>query len=194
MRAIDVFKARHQFAREIFYDDLWERYDEATLRTPAHPTTNTLLWLFWHIARVEDAGVTRFVTREEQVLHRDNWNAKLGTDVTHFGFGCTREKMLAVSAQLDVGAVRDYWHAVIEYVFAAVDRVPPETLDEVLSDEAVRVVLADEGVAPSAQVVAETVPIYSGWTRLEALYHFSTTHYYWHGGEVRTLEGILRGE
>ena len=39
----------------------------------------------------------------------------------------------------------------------------------------------------------DTIPIYSGWTRLEALYHFSTTHYYWHGGEIRTLEGILRG-
>lgn len=192
MRAIDVFKARHLFARDIFYDDLWDRYDETTLRTPAHPTANSLLWIFWHIARVEDAGVTRFVTKEAQLLHRDNWNAKLGTDITHFGFGSTQEEMLKVSAALDINAVRDYWNAVIAYVFAAVDTLSPETLDELLTDDEVRTVLSDEGVAPP-RVLEETIPIYSGWTRLEALYHFSTTHYYWHGGEIRTLEGILRG-
>jgi len=192
MRAIEVFKARHAFAQEIFYEDLWADYDEATLRTPVHPTMNTLVWVMWHVARVEDAGVTRFVTGEDQLLYKESWNDQLGVSFTDFGFGSTRADMLAISKSVNLDALRDYGARVREYVLASVDALAPERLDEFLSEEEVRQVLITEGVGVE-RIHESTVPIYTGWTRLEALYHFSTTHYYWHGGEVRTIEGILRG-
>jgi hypothetical protein len=190
VRAIDVFKARHRFAREIFYNDLRYNHDEHTLRTPPHPTTNSLIWVLWHVARVEDAGVTRFVTRDDQVLHSGDWNKRLRIDVEHFGFGAPREEMLQISQQIDIDALHNYWHAVIDYTMTALNALTPEILDEVLTEDEVRHVLFTEGVA--LPEMTEAVSIYSGWTRLEALYHFSVTHYYWHGGEVRTLEGMIR--
>lgn len=189
MRAIDVFKARHKFAREIFYDDLYGRYTEQQLRTPAHPNMNSLLWILWHVARVEDAGVTRFVTGDEQVLKSGNWNVKLGLDIEHFGFGSVNTEMLEISQKLNISAVREYANAVKDYTMQAVDKLTPERLDEVLSVDEVRRVLFVENVA--LPDLNELLFIYPGWTRLEALYHFSMTHYYWHGGEVRTIESIL---
>ncbi len=191
MTEFDVYRARHQFARRIFYDNLFDRYTDAQLRTPPHPSMNTLVWLMWHIARVEDTGVTRFVTREPQVLHSGAWNDKLKLSVAHNGFGATHDEMLAISQDVDMAALRAYWQAVIDYTLGALDRLTPERLTEVLSPEEVQQVITDEGVG-HAQTQQEAMGIYSGWTRREALYHFSLTHYYWHGGEVRTIEGMMR--
>lgn len=190
MQAIEVFRARHQFAREIFYDDLWGRYTDTQMRTPPHASMNSLVWVLWHVARVEDSGVNRFVTRTQQVLHRGNWNEQLGITTEHFGFGSTREEMLQISETIDIAALRAYWQAVVDDTMNAVGTLNVTQLDDVLSEDEVREVLFVEGVA--LPDMTEAVPIYTGWTRLEALFHFSVTHYYWHGGEVRTLEGVLR--
>ena len=153
---------------------------------------NSLAWVLWHVARVEDSGVMRFVTDDEQILHAGQWNARMQIDATHFGFGASRQEMLAISDAIDLAALREYGRTVREYTLNALDQLTPERLDEVLSEEEVRHVLFVEGMALPA--MTEAVPIYTGWTRLEALYHFSVTHYYWHGGEVRTIEGVIRSQ
>lgn len=191
MTEFAVFKARHQFARRIFYDALPSRYSETQLRTSPHPTMNSLAWIMWHVARVEDAGVTRFVTGEPQVLQTGHWGDRLNVTVLDNGFGATPDEMRATSQQIDLGALYAYWQAVIDYTLSALDRLTPERLAEVLAPEEVRSVLVIEGVGhPRTQ--EEAIPIYTGWTRREALYHFSVTHYYWHGGEVRTIEPLLK--
>lgn len=193
MRALDVFQARHQFAQRIFYDSLYERYSEAQLRTPPHPSMNSLIWIMWHVARVEDAGVTRFVAREDQLLHRDDWTTRLDVETQDNGFGATREQMLTLSQKINIAELRAYWQSVIEYTMSVLDRLTTEALDERLSTAEVRQVLVDEGVG-HPNTAEEAIGIYSGWTRLEALYHFSVTHYYWHGGEVRTVEAMMKSD
>lgn len=191
IRALEVFKARHEFAFDIFYSELLNDWTEEQLRTIPHESMNSLLWVIWHVARVEDVGVTRFVMQEEQVLKSGNWNDKLGVTDIHFGFGSGHDVMVAMNQKFDVNGVWDYFKAVREYTYDAITRVTPEQLDEVLSRDEVNKVMRIEGVGLPI-VLDEVENIYSGWTRLEALNHFSMTHYYWHGGEVRTIEGMLR--
>jgi len=191
MRALAVFKARHQFAQEIFFDHLWDEYSEAQLRQSVRPSMNSLAWILWHVARVEDAGVNRFVTRGPQVFHEGGWKQKLKITVEHFGYEMTYAEMRDLSETIDLAAVRDYRQAVMEHVYGLLPQLTPEQLDETLSDAEVEAVMVMEAVG--APITGTNVP-YAGWTRLEALYHFSMTHYYWHGGEVRTIEGLLRAE
>ena len=61
MRLKNVFKARHEFAREVFYNYLRENWSEDQLRKSVYPSMNSVVWVMWHVARVEDAGVMRFV-------------------------------------------------------------------------------------------------------------------------------------
>jgi hypothetical protein len=190
MRAIEVFRARHQFAREIFYDDLWDDYTEDQLRTPPNPATNSLAWNLWHVARVEDSGIMRFVAREPQLYEREGWREKLNITVDHFGYGMSAEEAQTLNETIDLGALRTYFEDVSAQTIDLLDRLSPEQLDETLSTEEVREVMLVEGVAPSG-LTMDAFP-YPGWTRLEALYHFSVTHYYWHGGEVRTIESLIR--
>lgn len=186
-----VFAARHRFAREIFYDELWNDWTEQQLRTPPHDTMNSLAWIVWHVARVEDAGVSRFVLDDEQLLHVGGWNTELGLDAVHFGYGCTRDDMLDISASVDLDAARRYLDAVGARTIEGLDTLDPERLDQVLTSDEIHHALQIEGIAPSDEVADATVDTYAGWSRLEALYHFSMTHYYWHGGEVRTIEGVM---
>ncbi len=191
MRALEVFKARHRFAQEVFYDELWDYYTETELRKSVCPTMNSLAWVLWHVARIEDAGVMRFVARKPQVFHTGDWKSKLNIDVEHFGYGMSNEEMRALSDTINLTELRNYWKAVVTNTLATVDTLTPEVLDEELTDEEVAQVMVTEGVG--APIVGTDVP-YSGWTRLEALFHFSVTHYYWHGGEVRTIEGLLEAD
>lgn len=191
MDVIDVFRERHRFAQEIFYDHLWHTYSEQQLREPPHPKLNSLAWFIWHIARVEDAGVSRFFARVPQVLDTGDWNTKLGVSRRDFGWGMSHQEMLDISRTINLLALRDYHQAVIEHVFNLLNRVDPNVYDEVLTTTEVTNVLLAEEVA-AASNGEYLIPIYSGWTRIEALYHFSVTHYYWHGGDVRTLETLLQ--
>ncbi|MEO1056465.1 MAG: DinB family protein [Actinomycetota bacterium] len=61
MHEPDLSAARHRFAREIFYDELWNDWTEAQLRTPPHHTMNSLAWILWHVARIEDVGEVRTI-------------------------------------------------------------------------------------------------------------------------------------
>ena len=47
------------------------------MRTPPCPGVNTLTWLVWHMARVEDIGLNRFVTDGEQVFDGGGWGRRL---------------------------------------------------------------------------------------------------------------------
>lgn len=192
MRQLDTFKTRHLFAYDIFYAQLFDRYSDRQLREPAHPSANALIWIIWHVARVEDAGVTRFVTDEEQILTAEGWQERLNIDVSHYGYGAPRSEMLDMSESINIAAVQGYFEAVRRYTLAALEKMNQERLNEVISRQEVESVLFQEHVAlPS---MTSVVDIYTDWTRMEALYHFSLLHYYWHGGEVRTLESLMAYE
>lgn len=191
MRLKSVFKARHKFARSVFYNHLRRNWPDTQLRESVQPTMNSLAWVMWHVARVEDAGVMRFVARQPQVFHTGGWQEKLNIDVAHFGYGMSNAAMRELSESIDLDALDAYRDAVIQQTYDVVDALTEAQMDEILSDKEVEEVMVFEGVG--AESVGTNVP-YVGWTRLEALFHFSVTHYYWHGGEVRTIESLLRQE
>jgi|GEM_PF-518162 len=191
IRALDVFKARHEFAYNVFYRNIFDRYTDEQLRTPAHRAVNPLLWILWHVARVEDSGVTRLVMGDEQILTSGNWHERLGVTVTDFGFGRSKAEVMDIVQQLDVSAVQAYGDAVRAYVYEALAQITAEQLDETLSEDELLSIMRDEGAA-LPHIAPRLSGMFAGWTRLEALYHCSVTHYYWHGGEIQTIESMLR--
>jgi DinB superfamily len=55
------------------WDDATKGLSEAQLRGRPHSNANTIGWLVWHTARVEDVGVNRFVVDGQQVLDAGSW-------------------------------------------------------------------------------------------------------------------------
>jgi DinB family protein len=73
---------------------------------------DSIVWLLWHIARVEDFMINTCVRGVEQVFDRGGWQARLGVSRRDIGTGMTAEQVAQFSAQVDVAAVRAYRAAV----------------------------------------------------------------------------------
>ena len=79
MDAVDFFLLRYETLHRTLLDDLLKGLTETQVRTRPHAGVNTIAWLIWHMARIEDVGVNRFVVDGAQVLD-DGWRARLGID------------------------------------------------------------------------------------------------------------------
>ena len=66
MDALDFFLLRYDETHRALVKDLLASAPDAELRGRAHPGVNTVAWLVWHSARVEDVGVNRFVVDRPQ--------------------------------------------------------------------------------------------------------------------------------
>ncbi len=92
--------------------------DEQACYRPS-PNANSIAWLLWHSARVQDAQVAP-IAGVEQVWTRDGWVDRLGLALPRddTGYGHSPEDVVKVQASPDLLA--GYYHAVhkltLEYV------------------------------------------------------------------------------
>src|SRR3954462_4732411 len=112
MNAQELFLVRYQFSHPGLSHDLLDDLSEVQIRRPPCPGVNTLVWLVWHIARVEDIGINRFVTDGEQGFDGGGWGTRLGGPRRDLGTGMTPDEVLELSARIDVEALHAYWDAV----------------------------------------------------------------------------------
>jgi hypothetical protein len=125
---------RDAFTRLIEHaDDLTDGLtDEVSLYRPT-PEANTIAWLLWHSARVQDAQLCD-IAGVEQVWLRDGWVDRFALDLPRdaHGYGHTPEDVAKVKApaSLLAGYYRAVHHVTLEYIAS----VTPEDL-EVIVDE-----------------------------------------------------------
>jgi DinB superfamily len=72
---------------------------------------NSLAWIMWHIARAEDVMTNVIVNRGQQVFD-DGWSSRVKISRPDFGIGMSMAEVAALSAAVDVAALRDYRDAV----------------------------------------------------------------------------------
>jgi hypothetical protein len=72
---------------------------------------NSLAWIMWHIARAEDVMTNVVLGGRSQVMD-DGWAARLKVTRPDFGIGMSRADVAALSAAIDLAALRDYRDAV----------------------------------------------------------------------------------
>lgn len=111
MDVLDFVRVRYAEVHGRVVSDLLERLTEPELRRRPHPGVNTIAWLVWHSARIEDVGMNRFVGDRPQVLE-DGWLERLRTPRRDVGTGMNDADVDALSASIDLPALRGYWDAV----------------------------------------------------------------------------------
>jgi hypothetical protein len=140
---------RDSFTRLIEHaDDITDGLtDEVSSYRPT-PEANSIAWLIWHSARVQDAQLCD-IAGTEQVWLRDGWVDKFALDLPRdaHGYGHTPEEVGRVRASAELLA--GYYHAV--------HRVTLEFVAGVTADELERVV--DENWNPPVTASARLVSI-----------------------------------
>jgi hypothetical protein len=188
MDAIDFFLLRYGELHGRLTDDLLAGLSEAQVRGRPHPGVNTVAWLLWHSARIEDVGVNRFVTDGAQVLD-DGWEARLGTSRRDVGTGMSDAEVDALSAGIDLQALRRYGDAVTRRTLAVVETLRGADLGAVVPAERVKRVSVSEGaVAAGAEWLTDFWA--AGRSRAWILAQMPLLHVYGHYFEARVTRGL----
>lgn len=188
MSTIALFRAFHQGlpARALA---LFDTLSDEQLRSRPQPLVNSLAWLIWHMARVEDAGINRLVTNRMQVLDEGNWGEQMLIPIRHHGTGMTSEEVTDLSIHIDLPSLKAYHKAVRARSLEVVETLSTEQLEEPNDLSYLRQVLFDEEVLNPKLDLGEHIPYQE--SRGHLLIHFGMTHNYGHFYEAFTVCSLM---
>ena len=140
---------RDSFTRLIEHaDDLTDGLTDDVAYYQPTPEANTITWLIWHTARMQDAQLCD-IAGIEQAWFRDGWADRFALDLPRdaHGYGHTPEDVAKVRAPADLLA--GYYHAV--------HKLSLEYVASVSADELAKIV--DERWTPPVTASARLVSI-----------------------------------
>ena len=145
---------------------------------------NSIAWLLWHIARVEDACICETVLGEPQLLD-DAWCKRLGTDERGDGEGMTSAQVTAVGDVIDLPALHAYRDAVCQRTREMVAPLWPDRWHLALTDEEI-----EDRVARGA-IPADEAAHLRDHTRAGLLWWWGVEHSHYHLGQAAMLRGLV---
>ena len=165
---------------------------DAQMRVRPREDLNSVAWLMWHIARAEDLIVGQVLSGRRQVFE-DGWAKRLGITRVDFGIGMTTAEVTALTAQIDVGALREYRDAVGRRTRDIVSGFESRDWDGVVTPDNARAAADTGGFGARTDELSKMFP---GRPRLSLLNTIALFHSVAHMGEadtVRTAGGFGRG-
>lgn len=189
MELTQFFLERYEILTSRFLAGMWKDISPDLMRRRPDPRVNSIVWNLWHILRVEDAGLNRFIVDRPQVLDEGQWLPRLNIPWRHQGTEMTFPEVDDLSQRIDVQALQDYSLAVQARTREIVHQLDPKDLDAVMEVDRLRVILLDEGLAhPNAPGLVEN---YAGWNKGRCLMSFGLTHPFQHVGEIGVIGSLL---
>ena len=188
MDAISFLLLRYGDIHGSLIDGLFSRLPEPHMRGRPHPGVNTVAWLLWHSARIEDVAMNRFLTDRPQVLDA-GWLERLAVPRRDVGTGMKEAEVDELSARIDLQALKGYWDAVTARTLEVIETLRGSDLEALVPGERVRSVVLSEGVvAPGAEWLTEFWA--GGRSRAWVLAQTALLHPYGHYFEARVAAGL----
>ena len=151
---------------------------------------NPIIWIYWHMLRTMDVGVSRFVMERPQIypIFADAVNFK-----TNFsGTGMSKEDALRVSKDLDIEGLINYHKGLNERLTLVLEDLDSFNLEEKPPRELIHQVACNEKLIPEGSW--HLVNSYYGKSREWFLLHMCLTHAYMHLGQMAMLATIAANE
>ena len=131
------------------------------------PDCNSVIFIYWHVARTEDMWVNRIIKGGNDIYEVDGWEQKLGTPPGEMGYGYDEEKLKSWPAP-DIEVLKKYAEAVRETTVNYINSIDEEEL--------------------SREVALRTRKI----TVLGSLSHL-ITEIALHAGQIDYIRGMIKG-
>ena len=90
---------------------------------------NSIAFILWHTARVEDFFVNRVIEHGSELHEAEGWREKLGTPAQGTGYGFTAEQLQGWKSP-NLEDLRNYVNTVRKKTLASVQSATPEKLSE----------------------------------------------------------------
>lgn len=138
------------------------------LRTQPSPTANHILWLFWHIGRMEDMWWS-YLSGEPEIWESASWSDRLAIETSRNGYGDTPED-IANFPDLTLDQVDEYWLASRANLLSVIEALGPDDLGTSYSGRG-------RDPAPNVAWVLARIPVEISQ----------------HVGQIAYIRGLLRG-
>lgn len=189
MEISQLFLQRYDVLYNFWLAGVWEQVPYDLMRQRPHPRLNSIAWNLWHLTRVEDAGLNRFVEDRVQILDEGSWMERMNVPWRHHGSEMTLAEVDQLNERIDLSALHDYSKDVQTRTREIMSILNPHDLDVQMGEERLRKIVIDEGLA---HVQAEGfIQNYLGWTKGKCLMNFGLTHPYQHLGEIGVIASLV---
>ena len=154
-QAIDLFLQQHAEVHSgimssagslSFEDEVINDMADIQIREIPDRMDHSIVWILWHLARIEDVTMNMLVAGTKQVFDRGKWTGKLRVSHIHTGNAMSKREIIELSNGIDIDQLRKYRVAVgcqTEKIVEQLDsteidqKVPSARLDLVLRENAV---------------------------------------------------------
>jgi hypothetical protein len=198
MNSLETFLRDHAFVHTVAVapafpfniDPLLNDLSETQRRARPHGL-NSVAWLLWHLARVEDGCVSMLVLGQSQLLDEDHWHTRLGIGRRDLGTGMTKAEVAEMSERIVLDQLVAYRDAVGRRTRALLPSLWPDRwnafVDPADIDRAAEAAVVSE---PAAAAMRQFLP---SQTREAALHWWGLHHSLMHLGQLAMLRGLLIG-
>ena len=176
-------------SRWSFQDEISSDLTDEQLRQIPHGRLHSIAWLLWHIARTEDVTINVLLANTDQLLYADHWFEHLALPTRDIGTEMSAADITALSAQIDLSALRAYRFAVGQRTREIVQQVTAEELRQGVEVERIARVKAEGAVVPAAYGVVE---YWGRHTKGNLLLIPATRHSFTHLNEAGRVRQKLR--
>jgi hypothetical protein len=167
---------------------LLEDLSDSQLRCIPFDGLRSVAWLAWHVTRVEDLVVNRFVAHCSQSFNEHAWGERLRIDGSAIGMGADAADVYALSTTIDLPVLRAYRTAVESRTRSVLAGLRPMDLDEIVDAAYIDWLLRADGAlqdGPRLQL--------DDWdSRTKAAYfsQLAVAHQWQHYGEALAIRNL----
>lgn len=132
---MNSFKESIKSGMTEYLDELKQKLDgltDAELRWQATLESNSIVWLVWHMARVEDNWINKVIAGGDSVWDSGGWAAKTGITTDGNGYNSTPDQVRSLP-EVAVSDLIDYYDDVRDAVFGVIDGMISVDLANVFS-------------------------------------------------------------
>jgi 4-carboxymuconolactone decarboxylase len=143
-----------------FEDAVLDGLGDEQLRARPGDEPNSIAWLLWHCARIEDVTTNLLIAGQPQVIEREGWLSRLKISAEDVGTGMGELLVAQVTSQIDLDALRAYRQAVGGSTQQILLALAPERLHERVDPARIEQLLGLRVLGQGAEDLAE---IWGSW-------------------------------
>lgn len=112
---------------------------------------HSIVWILWHLARIEDVTMNMLVAGTKQVFDRGKWSGKLKVSLIHTGNAMSKREITELSNGIDINQLRKYRVAVGRQTEKIVKLLDSAEFDQKVSSTRLDLVLRERAVVEGAK-------------------------------------------
>lgn len=171
-----------------FEDEIWDGLDNQAARWVSPEFGHSIVWCFWHLARIEDVTMNMLLAGSGQLFRRDGWFDRLGVPFCDTGNGRDAADVSKLSAGIDIDALRAYRIAVGKQTRKIVRGCLPVDFSRKVETARLEKVMAEGAVIEAGRGVIE---YWSGLTGAGLLLMPPTRHAILHLNEMSKIKSTI---